>query len=187
VGKISPYLNLTLFRGNQIVNPAEHLLDPRRLVPPADINRFKEEAIAFNTYLKDFDKEFNETATDFFYVISNKWLTLWKHNVSYKEFAGGEEPDLTYLGQINLPILNEDIVVENSRLIKYSDREHYCNVVVKPYLQYGIDYVLVTENAWRSIVEKYPDAITIKRPAYTQADGNRKVEVYIKQVFSNQS
>jgi hypothetical protein len=182
VGKISPHLNLTFISGKQTVNPDEHLLDPRRLVPPADINRYREEAIRLNNYFKDFEKEFVDTAIDSFYVISNKWLSLWKLHVSFNELINEKEPDLKYLGQINLPILNADIVIENTRLLKYSDKDHYCNVTVQPYLQYETDYLLVNENAWKFITEKYQDAIAIKRPAFTQADGHRKVEVYLKQV-----
>lgn len=182
MSKICLLLNHTPRSGHQTVNPDEHLLDPRRNVPPADINRYREEALAMNDLFKEFDKEFLESQAEFFYLVSNKWLTLWKHNLSFNEFVNEKSPNATYLGQINLPTLNEDIVVENARLLKYSDKEHYCNVVLKPYLKYEIDYVIVTDKAWKALQDKYPDAICVKRPAFTQADGHRKVEVYLKQV-----
>ncbi len=158
----------------------ESLIQGRTEITQNKIQELKEEAVEFKRLLGQFEEEFLDERKEFFYILSVHWLKLWKAHVSYDQVTNNQEPNAKYFGQITLPKINTDIVVENPRLIKYPNIEHYCNVELKP-VQQERDYIIITEDAWKYLSAKY-QSTEVKRPCYTLADGRRRVEVMLKKV-----
>ena len=148
-----------------------------------EINVLKEEALTMKQYFQEFEAEFKNPAIEFFYIISIRWLRRWKLHVSYDRLIQGQEPDKRSFGQMKLPRINDELVLEHPRLVRYPQPDHYCNVLLKPHIQAERDYTFLTENAWKFLSSKY-EGIAIKRPCYTLPDGHRKIEVMLKKVKS---
>ncbi len=149
---------------------------------PADATRLIEEAKIVKKYITDFDTEFNDSTKEYFWLVSCKWMKIWQAHVSYEEANANQNPNGQFFGKMALPQLNEDIVENVNRLIRYPDPEHYGNVVVRPTAIYGKHYQLIGEDGWNFLKNRYPGGIEIKRPCFTQVDGNRKTEVNLKKV-----
>jgi len=135
--------------------------------------------------LNNFEAEFTEGKKNSFYVLSKKWLTQWKKHVSYDNVIKDEEPNLKWFGQCTLGVINEDIIEDNPKFIhfkKYPEDESFSNVLLKDGIQEGVDYILITEQAWEYLSKIY-EGIEIKRPVITLHNNERRVQVRLKQVL----
>jgi len=140
-----------------------------------------EQAKVIKTHLDSFEQEFNNSANEFFYIISAQWLRLWKKYTSFENVIADSEVDPQHFGQIPPGKINEDIVRTDPKFALYPDPDDYRNVFLKEEMQEKADYELITPAFWSYISEKY-EGIAIKRPVFTTPNGMRFIEVNLKQL-----
>lgn len=119
---------------------------------------------------------------EYAYLLSKKWLSEWEKYVDYENIIAGKEPDFTHFGKNRPGMINDDIIQKNIRLLLNFTEPHPTNVLLKPDLVEGVDYINVSSDAIEWAVQRYGGKI-IKRPILTSEDGSRKVEVYLKKVW----
>lgn len=147
-----------------------------------NITRLIQEANTMKNLLESSHQAYNDHSTQFFFLISSEWLAKWREYTSYEDVIKGYLPDLRYFGQVHPGVINIDIVEEDKpNFVKYPDDEDYRNVFLKPKLQYGSDYELLTEEAWSYLAERY-ESIPIKRFVYKLPNGKKYVEIALKKV-----
>lgn len=143
-----------------------------------------QEARTMHQFFEGFNQAFNMPENESFYVISVKWLNKWKKYTSYDEVTKNRDPNLKWFGQTKPGRINEDIVEQNARFIRYPDDEDYRNIFLKEEIQEKRDYELITKDAWEFISSKYSN-IAVERFAFTYANGMKAVEVRLKRVSYN--
>ena len=140
------------------------------------------EALDAKPFFDSFEQEFLNENKNTCYVLSKKWLNNWKKYVSYDELTTNIEPNIKSFGQVHPGKINIDIVEESPEDLKYTDLDYYGNVYMRSKIQAEVDYILITEETWNFLKDKY-DGITIRRPIFDLPDGSRRVEVILKQVI----
>lgn len=156
---------------------------PEQLVEllPEERDELIEQAKDLHEQFEQFEEEFNRPDTDYMYILSNRWLQVWKRYVSYDLVTKGQEPDELF-GQIKPGYMNDDLTIDdNSQFVSFPDTHDYRNIVLKDGLQAEKDYILVHERLWDKL-RFYYNGVAIKRPVITLSSGLKRVEVRLKQV-----
>lgn len=135
------------------------------------------------TYFLERDKEqYLKSENDFVYVISTNWLKEWRQYTSYDQITQGELPDENWFGKYPPERINQDIIISKDHLIKYPEKDDYRNVIVREDVEENVDYKLIAEDTWKFFANRY-DHIAIKRPVHLLPNGEKEVEVALKQVL----
>lgn len=131
---------------------------------------------------------FANPKTKYYYLVSLEWYKKWKEKTNFRLLEDGSslspsDIDLT----IDLPPLNEDLVDREKfrvldRVSSYQPELDYLDYPVKFGVSEDVDYILVREEVWRYIKQKYPDAIRLKRATYTTSSYEERVEVFLNTV-----
>lgn len=117
----------------------------------------------------------NDDGNTFVYLLSQKWVESWKHKVSFSIIEEGMNLEPSQIRMdFELPVLNEDLLDQEFQIktpeyeFLMSKEANYSlfNVIAKPDILENIDYLLIREEAWKTVQAKYPNAKEVKRIKY---------------------
>lgn len=159
---------------------------------------YVEEANNLASLLKDMDINESEVQKDYgswgssvnthqVYLVSSRWFQIWREKTSFELIEDGITLEENHIGEEELPQLNSDLVdvdvdLESENYLQYDDSTFdFLNTVAKSPLIENENFVYVTKAVWDFIKEQYPNAIELKRVAYTEYSMN-KFEVNLTRV-----
>ena len=133
---------------------------------PSELQKYK---MKYDALLIESDEEFNNPKSEDFYVLSKTFLREWNEYVGYESGHPDLKKKPTYF--------NSDLIEsleETKKYVKMSTQ-----IILKKGFQNKIDYEVINKNLM-DFFEKDFAGIRIQRKAYTQQDGHKFVEVYLK-------
>ncbi|CAD8117954.1 unnamed protein product [Paramecium sonneborni] len=138
--------------------------------------KLKQQAKDIQEMLLQFQRDFEDEECDKYYILSKKWFEQWKQYVSYDQVVNGQPPDKKF-GQIMLQNYNNDL--QETRINEcfkfYPLNTHPWNVWLKPNLQEGKDYILISQQIQNFLNQNYR-GLQIVRNSVGQGK-NKKVVV----------
>lgn len=81
-----------------------------------------------------------------YFVISAEWFKQWKTYVGYEGMGGGDFPG---------PILNEDIIEQETHQIVCDDKNQYLNINLKDNLKEEDHYIILNKEIWDFLSKRY--------------------------------
>lgn len=131
----------------------------------------------------------------FVFLLSVKWVEAWKEKVGYSVVEDGVTLAPEHIKmELELPQVNSDLIdqefqeqTEEYEFLK-SDSPNYslfASIVKSDATEY-IDYLLIKEDAWNILKNKYPDSLELKRVKVSDVyTGLSSVEVKFPMVSSS--
>lgn len=118
------------------------------------------------------------------WLVSVAWFEKWKEATGFELLNEGstlEESDAkptTLLPQLNDDLIDHEKQKSISQVGKYLPTWSHYNVVLRLGIQEDHHFIYVNEKLWNYICAQYPNAIEVKRQAYTNSFGSLSYEIY---------